>query len=221
MKSLQHTGEKPPLTYSSASSTMPTVHPSNRAEFSPILHPNPTSLLLLAQCFHCYEHGHVRPQCPLLHLPTSCSRCGDVSHSHTDCHNSPKCGNCQGGHPITSRACPTYIKKHREYLMQAVHYIFRSPSYSADISQLNISTPFSSTPIPPLETSQQDISSLCTATARSAINPYEFVTNFYYALRNQPDPNHSSQSVDEDAFSSPASYSTPRRKTPPYYLLSS
>ena len=218
MESLQHTGEKPPLTYSSASSTMPTVHPSNRAEFSLFVHPNPTSLLTLVQCFHCYEHGHVRPQCPLLHLPTSCSRCGDVSHNHTDCLNPPKCGNCQGGHPITSRACPTYIKKHRESLLQAVQFMFRTPSYSAEISQLNISAPFPTTPTTPPETTLQDMSSLCTAaynTARTAINPYDFVTNFYHALRNEPDQNHSSLSVDEDAILSPASYSTPRRKTPP------
>ena len=165
-------------------------------------HPNPTTLFHLIQCYHCYEFGHIRPHCPKQHLPSSYSRCGDTTHAHTTCTNTPTCGNCKGGHPITSRACPTYKTHHHEHLIQAFQFMLNTKIFTDALGQRQ---PPSTSLSPAVDT---DLSTFCRTaveSAREAATAYEFTDTLFHSLKEPFDlkSNHSSQDLNSttDSYS--------------------
>ena len=56
------------------------------------------------RCFNCQSYGHIGAKCS---HPSKCFYCGQPSHPEEQgrCPNSPKCANCSGPHPASSRSC--------------------------------------------------------------------------------------------------------------------
>ncbi len=60
------------------------------------------------RCYKCQRYGHGVSRCTNSHV---CHRCGSEDHEGTDCHQTPKCRNCQGSHMASSKECPVWIRE--------------------------------------------------------------------------------------------------------------
>jgi hypothetical protein len=62
------------------------------------------------QCFNCQQFGHMQSDCS---KPRVCCKCGQ-QHENKQCTvDKPKCANCKGEHPSSSKTCP---KKNRKII---------------------------------------------------------------------------------------------------------
>lgn len=59
------------------------------------------------RCFSCQKFGHGSASCK--NKPVCCT-CGEDGHEPI-CTRPPKCCNCQGNHPASSKVCPVWIKE--------------------------------------------------------------------------------------------------------------
>jgi hypothetical protein len=60
------------------------------------------------QCFNCQQFGHMQSDCS---KPRVCFKCGQ-QHENKQCTvDKPKCANCKGEHPSSSKTCPKKIEK--------------------------------------------------------------------------------------------------------------
>ena len=57
------------------------------------------------RCYGCQGFGHSSKTC---NKPKICKNCGEDEHDE-DCTLPPKCANCKGNHPASSKKCPTWI----------------------------------------------------------------------------------------------------------------
>lgn len=60
------------------------------------------------RCYNCHKFGHSSARCG---KPTICGHCGQEKHDSDPCPNAPYCVNCKGGHPSSSRDCPTFLEE--------------------------------------------------------------------------------------------------------------
>jgi hypothetical protein len=57
---------------------------------------------VLLQCFNCQQFGHMQSDCS---KPRVCFKCGQ-QHENKQCTvDKPKCANCKGEHPSSSKTC--------------------------------------------------------------------------------------------------------------------
>ena len=61
------------------------------------------------RCYKCQRFGHGARSCRA--TDDVCPICSSTDHQQNDCPNkdTPKCPNCDGAHPATSKDCPTFI----------------------------------------------------------------------------------------------------------------
>ena len=60
------------------------------------------------RCYKCQKFGHGSRSC---RGKLICQTCGEEDHESTDCKTEPKCVNCQGSHPASSKQCPCYVRE--------------------------------------------------------------------------------------------------------------
>ena len=58
------------------------------------------------QCYNCFKFGHPKHKCKATKVV--CGKCGYDAHEGS-CPHPPKCSNCKGDHPPTSKKCPTFV----------------------------------------------------------------------------------------------------------------
>ncbi|XP_055685776.1 uncharacterized protein LOC129791561 [Lutzomyia longipalpis] len=62
------------------------------------------------RCAICQKLGHTRKRCNSSKNKPTCSFCGQAAHLYGPC-LPPRCVNCQGDHPSSSKICPRYLEE--------------------------------------------------------------------------------------------------------------
>ena len=69
------------------------------------------------RCGKCYRYGHSKTTCRSAAI---CSICTSKEHGYKECTSTnPKCSNCKGSHPATSKDCPHYQMEKQACTLQA------------------------------------------------------------------------------------------------------
>ena len=129
----------------------------------------------LIQCYRCWElTSHIRPNCPYLHEPKICPRCGDNDHDYAHCYHVPRCLNCNGQHPATARCCPVYKIKFQESLQKLLIQNTDSPtSHTTTIDTRSSPYPTEST------VTNVDVQHILQAAVMQAKDATEFLTAIF------------------------------------------